>query len=65
MIECANQVLVGSTPNAVTQTSDIAPDSSKDFLGIQTNYSVSIQSETCTCHANNIQLNALSAIILV
>ena len=37
MVECsfANYVVVGSSPVAVTKTSDIAPDSSKEFLDIQ------------------------------
>ena len=37
MIEClfTNQVVVGSSPVAVTQTSDIAHVSNKNFLNIQ------------------------------
>ena len=38
MVECSfmNYLVVGSSPVAVTNTSDFAPASSKEFLDIQT-----------------------------
>ena len=43
-----NEVVVGSNHAAVTQTSDIVPASSKQFLDIQANYRVWIHSKTRT-----------------
>ena len=50
-----NSVVVGSNHVAVTETSDMAPGSSKEFLDIQANYRVWISSEIRTWHDNNIQ----------
>ena len=49
MIKCSfmNYVVVGSSPVAVTDTSDFAPASSKEFLDIQATR-VWIHSETRT-----------------
>ena len=38
-----------------SETSNMAPASSKEFLHIQANYRVWIHSDTCTWHDNNIQ----------
>ena len=48
MVECSftNQVLVDSNLVVVTQTSDMAPTSSEEFLDIQANYRVWIHSES-------------------
>ena len=41
-------MVAGSNPDAVTETSDMGPASSKDFLDIQANSSMWIHSETRT-----------------
>ena len=46
---------MGSSPVAVTYSSDFAPASSKEFLDIQANYRVWIHSETRMWHDKNIQ----------
>ena len=49
----------GSNSVAVTYTSDMTTASSKEFLDIQANYRVKIQSKTCMWDNNNIEPNAL------
>ena len=49
-------MVVGSNLAAVSQTSDMAPASSKEFLDVQANYKAWIHSETHTLNNNKIQL---------
>ena len=66
MVECSftNQVLVDSNLVVVTQTSDMAPTSSEEFLDIQANYRVWIHSESRAWHDNNRHSNQTKFAVL-
>ena len=50
-------MVVGSNPIAVTETSGMAPDSSKELLDIQETMKCRFTLKMQTWHYNNMQLN--------